>query len=691
MLMRAGAELPRDASTSPRCASSPAWASRSTPRRCCGARGAGPAHPRQLVADRDRRDHDRQLRGRWTSGPARWAGRCRASRRPSCGARADGGVEPMAEPGVEGELALRPGWPSMFRGYLDEEERYRSCFAGGWYLTGDLARRDADGYFWFVGRADDVIKSVRPPHRPLRGGERAARAPGGGGGRRHRQARPGGGRGGEGLRLAQARARADRRRCGWSCWASRAGGWARRWRPRRSDFLATLPRTRSGKIMRRLLKARELGLPEGDLSTLEGPHERARPLHRARHGAAAACGEMIAHPPLRGALRRAVRARGRSAASSTSTSARRRCAARGDSGHLRRTRPIVSTTASTATRWPGACRARAVMAEMFGKAAGLQPRPRRLDAPLRRRDRFYGGNAIVAGGLPLAVGLALADKLRGRRGVTACFFGDGAVAEGEFHESMNLAALWQLPVLFALREQPLRHGHRARVATRRRSTCRQGQQLRARRRGGGRHGRAGGGRGGEPGARWRRAPGEGPDVPGAADLPLPGPLDVRPRALPHQGRGRRLDGARPHHRCSTQRLREAGLLRPSDAEALEARARGRGGGRRGGLRRGGHPRAGRALLRDVAPAGDLQEGRADDRPPTARRCAKPSARRCARTPGSSSWARTWARYGGGYAVSQRAARGVRPRAHSRHAALRVGLRGRRHRRGAQTGCAPSSR
>ena len=64
------------------------------------------------------------------------------------------------EPDVDGELALRPGWPSMFRGYLHDDERYAACFAGGWYLTGDLARRDADGYFWFVGRADDVIKSA---------------------------------------------------------------------------------------------------------------------------------------------------------------------------------------------------------------------------------------------------------------------------------------------------------------------------------------------------------------------------------------------------------------------------------------------------------------------------------------------------------------------------------------------------
>lgn len=78
----------------------------------------------------------------------------------------------------------------------------------------------------------------------------------------------------------------------------------------------------------------------------------------------------------------------------------------------------------------------------------MQPGPRRVDAPVRRATRFYGGNAIVGGGLPLAVGLALADTLAGNRRVAACFFGEGAVAEGEFHESLNLAALWELPVLF---------------------------------------------------------------------------------------------------------------------------------------------------------------------------------------------------------------------------------------------------
>ena len=72
----------------------------------------------------------------------------------------DGKVEVITEPDAEGELALRPGWPSMFRGYLHDPERYAEAFAGGWYLTGDIARRDADGYFWFVARADDVIKSA---------------------------------------------------------------------------------------------------------------------------------------------------------------------------------------------------------------------------------------------------------------------------------------------------------------------------------------------------------------------------------------------------------------------------------------------------------------------------------------------------------------------------------------------------
>jgi pyruvate dehydrogenase E1 component alpha subunit len=89
-----------------------------------------------------------------------------------------------------------------------------------------------------------------------------------------------------------------------------------------------------------------------------------------------------------------------------------------------------------------------VMAELYGKQTGCS---RGRGGSMHLFDasrRFYGGNAIVAGGLPVAVGLALAQKLQRQSGITACFFGDGAVAEGEFHESLNLATLWQLPILF---------------------------------------------------------------------------------------------------------------------------------------------------------------------------------------------------------------------------------------------------
>jgi acetyl-CoA synthetase len=180
----------------------------------------------------------------------------------------DGKLELVDAPDVEGQLVLKPGWPSMFRGYLHDDGRYRSCFVGGWYLTGDLVREDADGYLWFIGRADDVIKSsghligpfevesalmehpavaeagvigipdpiagevvkafvgLRPPYEPT-----------------------------EGLRLELIGF--GRKRLGPAV------------APREIEFATDLPKTRSGKVMRRLLKARELGLPEGDLSTLE--------------------------------------------------------------------------------------------------------------------------------------------------------------------------------------------------------------------------------------------------------------------------------------------------------------------------------------------------------------------------------------------------------------------------------------
>jgi acetyl-CoA synthetase len=182
---------------------------------------------------------------------------------------ADGRVAEVTEPGVEGELALRPGWPSMFRGFLGDEERYAACFADGWYLTGDLARRDAEGYFWFVGRKDDVIKSAGHLIGPFEVEsallEHPAVAEAAAIGKPDPVAlesvkafvalKPGF-TASEALRLELI---------GFG--RSRLG---KAVAPKEIDFLPTLPRTRSGKIMRRLLKARELGLPEGDVSTLEG-------------------------------------------------------------------------------------------------------------------------------------------------------------------------------------------------------------------------------------------------------------------------------------------------------------------------------------------------------------------------------------------------------------------------------------
>ncbi len=182
---------------------------------------------------------------------------------------ADERVEVLEAPGAQGELALRPGWPSMFRDYLGEPARYRKCFVDGWYLTGDLARRDADGYFWFVGRADDVIKTSGHLIGPFEVEsvlmEHPAVAEAGVIGKPDpvameivkafvslkagRVATP------ELKRELLAHARA------------RLGAVVA---PKEIDFSPSLPKTRSGKIMRRLLKARELGLPEGDLSTLEG-------------------------------------------------------------------------------------------------------------------------------------------------------------------------------------------------------------------------------------------------------------------------------------------------------------------------------------------------------------------------------------------------------------------------------------
>ena len=182
--------------------------------------------------------------------------------------RADETVRVLEVPMQIGELALRPGWPSMMRGYLHEEARYQKCFAGGWYFSGDLAMRDGDGYYWFVGRADDLIKSAGHLVGPFEV-ESALMS--------HPAVAEAAVIGlpdpviGESIKayvvLKQGHQQDDamlrellghaRKRLGPAI------------APKAIVFRQNLPKTRSGKMMRRLLKARELGLPEGDLSTLE--------------------------------------------------------------------------------------------------------------------------------------------------------------------------------------------------------------------------------------------------------------------------------------------------------------------------------------------------------------------------------------------------------------------------------------
>jgi acetyl-CoA synthetase len=180
----------------------------------------------------------------------------------------DGEARAATEPMQIGELALRPGWPSMMRAYLNEEARYRKCFTDGWYLSGDLAMRDDEGYFWFVGRADDVIKSAGHLIGPFEVEsalmEHPAVAEVGVIGIPDEAA---------GELVKAYVALKDGFEPGDSLRKELIGHARKRLgpavAPKDIAFRKNLPKTRSGKIMRRLLKARELGLPEGDISTLE--------------------------------------------------------------------------------------------------------------------------------------------------------------------------------------------------------------------------------------------------------------------------------------------------------------------------------------------------------------------------------------------------------------------------------------
>lgn len=178
-------------------------------------------------------------------------------------------VSEQDQPGVIGELALRQGWPSMMRGYLHEQERYEKCFCDGWYMSGDLAMRDDEGYYWFVGRGDDVIKSAGHLIGPFEVEsalmEHAAVAEAAVIGlpddtvgeivKAYVELNHGYSADDDTLLSILGHAR---KRLGPAV------------APKEIVFRDSLPKTRSGKIMRRLLKAQELGLPIGDISTLEG-------------------------------------------------------------------------------------------------------------------------------------------------------------------------------------------------------------------------------------------------------------------------------------------------------------------------------------------------------------------------------------------------------------------------------------
>jgi acetyl-CoA synthetase len=174
----------------------------------------------------------------------------------------------ITEPNIQGHLVLKKGFPSLFRGYLHEEERYSKCFIDEWYLSGDLAKKDDDGYFWFIGRADDIIKTSGHMVGPFEVESTLMRHPA--------------------VAEAAVIGKPDPiiGELVKAFVVLKTGivpnedirmdimGFARKMMgpavaPKEIEFVESIPKTRSGKILRRLLKARELGLPEGDISTLE--------------------------------------------------------------------------------------------------------------------------------------------------------------------------------------------------------------------------------------------------------------------------------------------------------------------------------------------------------------------------------------------------------------------------------------
>lgn len=180
----------------------------------------------------------------------------------------DGEIKIIEKPDNQGFLLLKTGFPSQFKTYIDDDERYKKCFIGDWYISGDLAKKDKDGYFWFVGRADDIIKTSGHMVGPFEVESTLMKHPAVSEAAVIGKPEPSIGELVKAFIVLKSDfKKSDAIKASIIAFARNEMGTAIA--PKEIAFVDSIPKTKSGKILRRLLKARELGLPEGDISTLE--------------------------------------------------------------------------------------------------------------------------------------------------------------------------------------------------------------------------------------------------------------------------------------------------------------------------------------------------------------------------------------------------------------------------------------